>query len=95
MSYDEQESSCDTVDSSPASDASGHGNSPYAERRFIADGNRNCEPRVACVAPEIEPSKPTVRTGVVPPMRVQNNNNPAIINETISNAGKAGQNMHQ
>ncbi|XP_068166335.1 homeodomain-interacting protein kinase 3 isoform X2 [Antennarius striatus] len=86
MSYDEQESSCDTVDSSPASDASGHSSSPFAEQRFIASGNQNCEPRVACVAPEIEPSKPTVRTVVVPPMRVQNNNdNSAIINETTGN----------
>uniref|UniRef100_A0A1A8MQZ4 non-specific serine/threonine protein kinase n=1 Tax=Nothobranchius pienaari TaxID=704102 RepID=A0A1A8MQZ4_9TELE len=75
MSDDEQESSCDTVDSSPASRASGHSNSPFTERRYIADSNQNCEPRVACVAPETEPSKPTVRTVVVPPMRVQNNNN--------------------
>uniref|UniRef100_A0A3Q3EAQ1 non-specific serine/threonine protein kinase n=1 Tax=Labrus bergylta TaxID=56723 RepID=A0A3Q3EAQ1_9LABR len=72
MSDDEQESGCDTVDSSPASDASGPSNSPFTERRFIADTNQNCEPRVACVAPETEPSKPTVRTVVVPPMRVQN-----------------------
>ncbi|KAM6950217.1 homeodomain-interacting protein kinase 3 isoform 2-T2 [Lycodopsis pacificus] len=76
MSDDEQESGCDTVDSSPASDASdGHSNSPFARQRFIADGNQNRQPRVACVAPETEPSKPTVRTVVVPPMRAQNNNN--------------------
>uniref|UniRef100_A0A1A7Y715 non-specific serine/threonine protein kinase n=1 Tax=Iconisemion striatum TaxID=60296 RepID=A0A1A7Y715_9TELE len=75
MSDDEQESNCDTVDSSPTSRASGHSNSPFTERRYIADSNQNCEPRVACVAPETEPSKPTVRTVVVPPMRVQNNNN--------------------
>uniref|UniRef100_A0A3Q1CBK7 non-specific serine/threonine protein kinase n=1 Tax=Amphiprion ocellaris TaxID=80972 RepID=A0A3Q1CBK7_AMPOC len=78
MSDDEQESGCDTVDSSPASHTSGHSNSPFAERRYIADSNQNCEPRVACVAPETEPSKPTVRTVVVPPMRVQNNNNHAV-----------------
>lgn len=89
MSEDEQESGCDTVDSSPASDASGHGASPFVERRFIPGGNQNCEPRVACVAPETEPSKPTVRTVVVPPMRVQNNNNnPGIIGETLGNTGK-------
>ncbi|XP_068599978.1 LOW QUALITY PROTEIN: homeodomain-interacting protein kinase 3 [Brachionichthys hirsutus] len=84
MSYDDQESGCDT---SPASDASGRSSSPFAERRFIPGSNQNCEPRVACVAPEIEPSKPTVRTVVVPPMRVQNNNNnnPAIIGETTGN----------
>uniref|UniRef100_A0A3B4VBN5 non-specific serine/threonine protein kinase n=1 Tax=Seriola dumerili TaxID=41447 RepID=A0A3B4VBN5_SERDU len=85
MSDDEQESGCDTVDSSPASDASGHSNSPFTERRYIADSNQNCEPRVACVAPETEPGKPTVRTVVVPPMRVQNNiNNPAV-SETPGN----------
>uniref|UniRef100_A0A3B4ZXI3 non-specific serine/threonine protein kinase n=1 Tax=Stegastes partitus TaxID=144197 RepID=A0A3B4ZXI3_9TELE len=84
MSDDEQESGCDTVDSSPASHASGHSNSPFAERRYIADSNQNCEPRVACVAPETEPSKPTVRTVVVPPMRVQNNNNHAV-SETPGN----------
>lgn len=89
MSEDEQESGCDTVDSSPASDASGHGTSPFVERRFIPGSNQNCEPRVACVAPETEPSKPTVRTVVVPPMRVQNNNNnPGIIGETLGNTGK-------
>uniref|UniRef100_A0A672FZ15 non-specific serine/threonine protein kinase n=1 Tax=Salarias fasciatus TaxID=181472 RepID=A0A672FZ15_SALFA len=88
MSEDEQESGCDTVDSSPASH--GHNNSPFTERRYIADNNQNCEPRVACVAPETEPSKPTVRTVVVPPMRVQNNNNnnPAA-NETPGNTGKS------
>lgn len=90
MSDDEQESGCDTVDSSPASDTSGHSNSPFTERRFIAGSNQNCEPRVACVAPETEPSKPTVRTVVVPPMRVQNNNNPAIIGETPGSTGKTG-----
>ncbi|KAL6113206.1 hipk3 [Pungitius sinensis] len=78
MSDDEQESGCDTVDSSPASNASGHSNSPFAQQRFIADGNHNREPRVACVAPETEPSRPAVRTVVVPPMRVQNNNYPAV-----------------
>ncbi|KAK9542657.1 hypothetical protein VZT92_000500 [Zoarces viviparus] len=76
MSDDEQESGCDTVDSSPTSDASDdHSNSPFARQRFIADGNQNRQPRVACVAPGTEPSKPTVRTVVVPPMRAQNNNN--------------------
>ncbi|KAF3832549.1 hypothetical protein F7725_026214 [Dissostichus mawsoni] len=89
MSDDEQESGCDTVDSSPTSDASGHSNSPFTQRRFIADSNQNCEPRVACIAPVTEPSKPAVRTVVVPPMRVQNNNNnyyPAV-SETYGNTG--------
>lgn len=90
MSDDEQESGCDTVDSSPASDASSHSNSCFTEQRYIANGNQNCEPRVACVAPETEPSKPTVRTVVVPPMRVQNNNNNHAISETHGNTGKTG-----
>uniref|UniRef100_M4A515 non-specific serine/threonine protein kinase n=1 Tax=Xiphophorus maculatus TaxID=8083 RepID=M4A515_XIPMA len=85
MSDDEQESGCDTVESSPASHNSGHSSSPFTERRYIADSNQNCEPRVACVAPETEPSKPTVRTVVVPPMRVQNNNNNCSISETPGN----------
>uniref|UniRef100_A0A8C6LD27 non-specific serine/threonine protein kinase n=1 Tax=Nothobranchius furzeri TaxID=105023 RepID=A0A8C6LD27_NOTFU len=88
MSDDEQESSCDTVDSSPASRASGHSNSPFTERRYIADSNQNCEPRVACVAPETEPSKPTVRTVVVPPMRVQNNNNCGVIESSCQTKGR-------
>uniref|UniRef100_A0A3B3X033 non-specific serine/threonine protein kinase n=1 Tax=Poecilia mexicana TaxID=48701 RepID=A0A3B3X033_9TELE len=85
MSDDEQESGCDTVESSPASHNSGHSSSPFTERRYIADSNQNCEPRVACVAPETEPSKPTIRTVVVPPMRVQNNNNNCSISETPGN----------
>lgn len=92
MSDDEQESGCDTVDSSPTSDASGHSNSPFTQRRIIADSNQNCEPRVACIAPVTEPSKPAVRTVVVPPMRVlQNNNNyyPAV-SETYGNTGTTG-----
>uniref|UniRef100_A0A3P9H5D4 non-specific serine/threonine protein kinase n=1 Tax=Oryzias latipes TaxID=8090 RepID=A0A3P9H5D4_ORYLA len=77
MSDDEQESGCDTVDSSHNS---GHGNSPFAEQPYITDSNQNCEPRVACVAPVTEPSRPTIRTVVVPPMRVRsNNNNPAVM----------------
>ncbi|XP_038162661.1 homeodomain-interacting protein kinase 3 isoform X2 [Cyprinodon tularosa] len=74
MSDDEQECGCDTAESSPASHNSDHSSSPFTERRSIADSNQNCEPRMACVAPVTEPSKPTVRTVVVPPMRVQNNN---------------------
>ncbi|KAM7406231.1 hypothetical protein PAMP_000620 [Pampus punctatissimus] len=85
MSDDEQESGCDTVDSSPASDTSRHSSRRFAEQRYITNGNQNCEPRVACVAPETEPSKPTVRTVVVPPMRVQNNNNNHAVIETPGN----------
>ncbi|XP_037104328.1 homeodomain-interacting protein kinase 3 isoform X1 [Syngnathus acus] len=72
MSDDEQESGCDTVDISPASN--GNNTSPYPQRRYIANSNQNCKPRVTCVALETQPSKPAVRTAAVPPMRVQNNN---------------------
>ncbi|TWW68157.1 Homeodomain-interacting protein kinase 3 [Takifugu flavidus] len=87
MSDDEQESGCDTVDSSPPSNTSGHNSSPFIEQRYMAGSNQNCEPRVACVAPETEPSKPTVRTVVVPPMRVHNSNNnhPATTSDTSGN----------
>uniref|UniRef100_A0A674E7N5 non-specific serine/threonine protein kinase n=1 Tax=Salmo trutta TaxID=8032 RepID=A0A674E7N5_SALTR len=83
MSDDEQESGCDIVDGSPSSDSSGPSNSPFTERRYIADANQNRGPRVACVAPVTEPRKPAVRTMVVPPMRVQNNNPRPHINETL------------
>uniref|UniRef100_A0A674E876 non-specific serine/threonine protein kinase n=1 Tax=Salmo trutta TaxID=8032 RepID=A0A674E876_SALTR len=84
MSDDEQESGCDIVDGSPSSDSSGPSNSPFTERRYIADANQNRGPRVACVAPVTEPRKPAVRTMVVPPMRVQNNNPRPHINETCN-----------
>uniref|UniRef100_A0A8C7I1M8 non-specific serine/threonine protein kinase n=1 Tax=Oncorhynchus kisutch TaxID=8019 RepID=A0A8C7I1M8_ONCKI len=83
MSDDEQESGCDIVDGSPSSDSSGPSNSPFTEQRYIADGNQNRGPRVACVAPVTEPRKPAVRTMVVPPMRLQNNNPHPHINETL------------
>ncbi|XP_033913574.3 homeodomain-interacting protein kinase 3-like isoform X1 [Acipenser ruthenus] len=71
MSDDEQESGCDTVDGSPASDSSGQNDSPFMERRFLGDTNQNTEAR----APqEAETIQPAVRTMAVPPMRVQNNN---------------------
>ncbi|XP_066556580.1 homeodomain-interacting protein kinase 3a isoform X2 [Amia ocellicauda] len=74
MSDDEQESGCDTVDGSPASDSSGQNDSPFMESRFLPDTNQNRETRVP---PVTEPSKPVVRTMVVPPMRVRNNNSVA------------------
>uniref|UniRef100_A0A8C7I1L6 non-specific serine/threonine protein kinase n=1 Tax=Oncorhynchus kisutch TaxID=8019 RepID=A0A8C7I1L6_ONCKI len=88
MSDDEQESGCDIVDGSPSSDSSGPSNSPFTEQRYIADGNQNRGPRVACVAPVTEPRKPAVRTMVVPPMRLQNNNPHPHINETLGNTSK-------
>ncbi|XP_058858323.1 homeodomain-interacting protein kinase 3-like isoform X3 [Acipenser ruthenus] len=71
MSDDEQESGCDTVDGSPASDSSGQNDSPFMERRFLGDTNQNTEARAPQDAETIQPA---VRTMVVPPMRVQNNN---------------------
>ncbi|CAL1603974.1 unnamed protein product [Knipowitschia caucasica] len=71
MSEDEQESGCDPVDRTLTS-VTGHENDPFPEQTFIAEANQNCEPRVACVAPETEPSKPQIRTVAVPPMRMQN-----------------------
>ncbi|KYO21974.1 hypothetical protein Y1Q_0000620 [Alligator mississippiensis] len=67
MSDDEQESGCDTVDGSPASDCSGH-DSPFVESSFVDNANQNTETR-ASVNPE---TKPAVCTVVVPPMRIEN-----------------------
>ncbi|XP_062476245.1 homeodomain-interacting protein kinase 3 isoform X3 [Pezoporus occidentalis] len=67
MSDDEQESGCDTVDGSPASDSSGH-DSPFVENGFIANTNKNKDAR-ASVKPE---SQSAVCTVVVPPVRLQN-----------------------
>ncbi|XP_051919419.1 homeodomain-interacting protein kinase 3 isoform X3 [Hippocampus zosterae] len=72
MSDDEQESGCDTVDISPASN--GNNNSPFPERRYMTNSNQNCKPRVTCVALETEARRPALRTAAVPPMRVLNNN---------------------
>ncbi|XP_077376159.1 homeodomain-interacting protein kinase 3 isoform X2 [Festucalex cinctus] len=83
MSDDEQESGCDTVDISPASN--GNNNSPFPERRYMANSNQNGKPRVSCVALETEASKPAVRTAAVPPMRVRNSN--IAVSETPGNIG--------
>ncbi|XP_027016087.2 homeodomain-interacting protein kinase 3 isoform X1 [Tachysurus fulvidraco] len=72
MSEDERESGCDTVDGSPATDSSGRADSPFLESSYIADGNQNYKSHVSA---ETEMNKVPVRTMVVPPMRVQNNNN--------------------
>ncbi|XP_068578886.1 LOW QUALITY PROTEIN: homeodomain-interacting protein kinase 3-like [Cebidichthys violaceus] len=81
MSEDDgHESGCDTVEGSPAASnasTSPRGNSPY---RYLDNGNRNGRPPLAAaVAPLPSPaargrSPRGVRTMVVPPMRVQNNN---------------------
>lgn len=80
MSEDDgHESGCDTVEGSPTSNtsASPHGNSPY---HYLNNNNRNGRPPLpAMVAqlatPVVQGRSPHgVRTMVVPPMRVQNNN---------------------
>ncbi|XP_051919418.1 homeodomain-interacting protein kinase 3 isoform X2 [Hippocampus zosterae] len=83
MSDDEQESGCDTVDISPASN--GNNNSPFPERRYMTNSNQNCKPRVTCVALETEARRPALRTAAVPPMRVLNNNTG--VGETPVNTG--------
>ncbi|XP_070686386.1 homeodomain-interacting protein kinase 3-like [Pempheris klunzingeri] len=80
MSEDDgHESGCDTVEGSPTSDTSTspRGNSTY---RYLDNSNHNNRPPLAAmVAPMPSPaaqgrSPRGVRTMVVPPMRVQNNN---------------------
>ncbi|KAM4618931.1 homeodomain-interacting protein kinase 3-like isoform 2-T2 [Polymixia lowei] len=80
MSEDDgHESGCDTVEGSPSSDASISpcGNSPY---RYLGNTNHNNRPPLAAMvarlaAPAAQGRSPRgVRTMVVPPMRVQNNN---------------------
>lgn len=80
MSEDDgPESGCDTVEGSPASDTS---TSPQANSSYLYLDNNNHNnrpPLAAMVAPLPSPavqgrSPCGVRTMVVPPMRVQNNN---------------------
>lgn len=80
MSEDDgHESGCDTVEGSPTSDTSTspHGNIPY---RYLGNNNHNNRAPLAAMvakltAPVIQGRRPRgVRTMVVPPMRVQNNN---------------------
>ncbi|XP_056595614.1 homeodomain-interacting protein kinase 3a isoform X1 [Triplophysa dalaica] len=72
---DGHESGCETVDGSPPSDSSlGPHDSPFPERRFLTNQNQNQEPLARCGHPDTRLNKPAVRTVVVPPMRVLNNN---------------------
>lgn len=91
MSEDDgNESGRETVDGSPASDSSlGRSTSPYAEAPYRLT-NQNSESRPAPLALASErggANKPPVRTVVVPPMRVQNNNNSIIPDERLASAG--------
>ncbi|XP_071770960.2 homeodomain-interacting protein kinase 3-like isoform X2 [Centroberyx gerrardi] len=81
MSEDDgHESGCDTVEGSPTSDTSTspRANSPY---RYLDNSNHNNRPPLAAMVarlatPAVQGRSPRgVRTMVVPPMRVQNNNN--------------------
>ncbi|KAM5247169.1 homeodomain-interacting protein kinase 3 isoform 3-T3 [Ctenodactylus gundi] len=67
MSDEEQESGCDTVDGSPASDSSGH-DSPFTESTFVEDTHQNTE----LVTSADTETKPAVCTVVVPPVGMEN-----------------------
>ncbi|XP_051978912.1 homeodomain-interacting protein kinase 3-like isoform X1 [Xyrauchen texanus] len=70
---DGHESGCETVDGSPPSDSSlGLHDSPFPDRRFLT--NQNQKPQARRGHPNTGLNKPAVRTVVVPPMRVMNNN---------------------
>ncbi|TRY98466.1 hypothetical protein DNTS_020557, partial [Danionella cerebrum] len=70
---DGHESGCETVDGSPPSDSSIEPHdSPFPERRFLR--NQNQEPHARRGHRNTGQNKPAVRTVVVPPMRVLNNN---------------------
>uniref|UniRef100_A0A8C1SX97 non-specific serine/threonine protein kinase n=1 Tax=Cyprinus carpio TaxID=7962 RepID=A0A8C1SX97_CYPCA len=72
---DGHESGCETVDGSPPSDSSlGPHDSPFPERRFLTNQNQNQKPQARRGHPNTVLNKPAVRTVVVPPMRVLNNN---------------------
>lgn len=80
MSEDDgHESGCDTVEGSPTSDTSTspRGNNTY---RYLDNSNHNNRPPLAAMvaplpSPAVQGRSPRgVRTMVVPPMRVQNNN---------------------
>ncbi|XP_069759109.1 homeodomain-interacting protein kinase 3a isoform X2 [Narcine bancroftii] len=91
MSEDDHDSRCHTVDGSPATDSSGQNESPYLDERFLQDAaNQNTSSKAA------DSSKPPVRTMVVPPMRVQNNNSISMtdfsqrVSNTVKRSGTKG-----
>ncbi|KAM4734416.1 homeodomain-interacting protein kinase 3-like isoform 1-T1 [Anableps anableps] len=89
MSEDDgHESGCDTVEGSPSSDTSTsqRGNSAY---RYLNNNNRS--PLAAVLAPLTSPSEQDrrprgIRTMIVPPMRVQTNNNTRNTQERLQRA---------
>lgn len=95
MSEDDgHESGCDTVEGSPTSDTSTspRGNSTY---RFLDNSNHNNRPPLAAMvaplpSPAVQGRSPRgVRTMVVPPMRVQNNNTQGT-EERVQRTGQCG-----
>uniref|UniRef100_A0A3B5Q1I0 non-specific serine/threonine protein kinase n=1 Tax=Xiphophorus maculatus TaxID=8083 RepID=A0A3B5Q1I0_XIPMA len=90
MSEDDgHESGCDTVEGSPSSDTSTsqRGNNAY---RYLNNNNRS--PLAAVLAPLTSPSEQDrrprgIRTMVVPPMRVQTNNNTRNTQERVQRTG--------
>lgn len=93
MSEDDgHESGCDTVEGSPTSDrsTSPRDNCAY---RYIDNSNHNNRPPLAALVAPLPPpavhgrSPRGVRTMVVPPMRVQNNNS----QETEEQVQRTGQ----
>lgn len=82
MSEDDgHESGCDTVEGSPASDTSTSPRGHSGHYRYLDNSNHNSCPALASMvvaplpSPAVQGRSPRgVRTMVVPPMRVQNNN---------------------
>ncbi|XP_028813147.1 homeodomain-interacting protein kinase 3a isoform X2 [Denticeps clupeoides] len=90
MSEDDgHESGCETVDGSPTSDSSlGCSSSPYAEPPYLANQHRERRSNHTGYGMQRN-SKAPVRTVVVPPMRVQNNN--SILYERMGHLGHRGE----
>ncbi|XP_042630651.1 homeodomain-interacting protein kinase 3-like [Cyprinus carpio] len=89
MSDDECESGCDTVDGSPASVSSSRAYSPFLEATYINNNNQNCKTNGTT---EAESTKLPVRTMVVPPMRVQNNESMGRTEASCPPKGRSGYN---
>uniref|UniRef100_A0A8C2DF70 non-specific serine/threonine protein kinase n=1 Tax=Cyprinus carpio TaxID=7962 RepID=A0A8C2DF70_CYPCA len=89
MSDDECESGCDTVDGSPASVSSSRADSPFLEATYINNNNHNCKTNGTT---EAESTKLPVRTMVVPPMRVQNNESMGRTEASCPPKGRSGYN---
>uniref|UniRef100_A0A8C2CED7 non-specific serine/threonine protein kinase n=1 Tax=Cyprinus carpio TaxID=7962 RepID=A0A8C2CED7_CYPCA len=89
ISEDERESGCETVDGSPASVSSSRADSPFLEATYINDNNQNCK---ANGTTEAESTKLPVRTMVVPPMRLQNNEPMGLTGSLCPPKGRSGSN---